>query len=630
MSEQEIQGNKYISQYCRAKAMAQDPADVKKTRFEALSRGAYLDVLLPKSSDFNASALIQDGSPEELARASSRRNLFFDEKASIVLVLRTAADTDTVRKLLPSLDLVLAAHATDAVPQGSGNAASASGKHDLTSKVLAAADDVEVLAAGDQTYVIWTTRLDLTRPRTRLQRPAIYFTATLAPRADHGADLGKHQKDYLEPFEPLARNVLESLNSAPEFKATQVYLSENRIAKVAPKPVRREETVRPIRGATKRAFPTMPALFTRMKYTTVPGAFIAALTLETSQVITGTISVQHIHVKASGFDAEAIDAVAQDNALRGIKTDPDTATKDVECLTEASLPLHLKAGDESVLLYHLPPTKQGIPGATTAALDFRLSATVKLEEGSHTELDMSWQSQQEPQQQAPETSYKWSQPLISPEPKDVRLSGQALPASIPPSGPPPLSRPSGKGVTFFFTAPETTHQYDDFHLRIQCINHSTRSRRFAVMPVRSKHSSLTAHSLSTSDDADLVAGIFNAPALQRPKSDEISFHTPHVKIGPVMPGASFDAAIELRAKKTGVLDLGPFKIEDLDTRQTVDVVDLPDVTAFEALEGSKSYGPSKFTMRFDSSQLARSKAVARPELDERFWGKIEKPGSRKQ
>ncbi|KAK0356186.1 hypothetical protein LTR02_011654 [Friedmanniomyces endolithicus] len=610
--------------------MAQDPADVKKTRFEALSRGAYLDVMLPKSSDFSASALIQDGSPEELARAPSRRNLFFDEKASIVLVLRTTADADIVRESLPSLDLVLAAHATDAVPQGSGNAASASGKHDLTSKVLAAADDVEVLAAGDQTYVIWTTRLDLTRPRTRLQRPAIYFTATLALRADHGADLGKHQKDYLEPFEPLARNVLESLNAAPEFKGTQVYLSENRIAKVAPKPVRREETVRPIRGAAKRAFPTMPALFTRMKYTTVPGAFIAALTLETSQVITGTISVQHIDVKVSGSDGEAIDAVAQDNALRGVNSDADTAMSGIQCLTEANLPMHLKAGDESVLLYYLPQTKQGIPGAITAALDFRLAATVELEEGSHTELDMSWQSQQEPQQPVLATLYNWSPPLSSPEPKDVRLSGQALPASIPPTGPPPLSRPSGKGVTFFFTAPETTHQYDDFYLRIQCINHSTRSRRFAVMPVRSKQSNLAANSLSTSDDADLVAGIFNAPPLQRPEPDELFCHTPHVNVGPVMPGASFDAAIELRAKRTGVLDLGTFRIEDLDTQQTVDVVDLPDVIALEALEGSRSYGPSKFTIRFDSGQLARSKAVARPELDERFWGKMEKPGSRKQ
>ena len=48
-----------------------------KTRFELLSKGAYFEVLLPRSSDFDAVALLRDGSPEELAKAPTRRNLFF-------------------------------------------------------------------------------------------------------------------------------------------------------------------------------------------------------------------------------------------------------------------------------------------------------------------------------------------------------------------------------------------------------------------------------------------------------------------------------------------------------------------------------------------------------------------------
>lgn len=57
--------------------MPEDATTTLTSRFEAVSKGAYLDVLLPKSSDFDASALIRDGSPEELARAPSRRDLFF-------------------------------------------------------------------------------------------------------------------------------------------------------------------------------------------------------------------------------------------------------------------------------------------------------------------------------------------------------------------------------------------------------------------------------------------------------------------------------------------------------------------------------------------------------------------------
>ncbi|TKA72056.1 hypothetical protein B0A55_06661 [Friedmanniomyces simplex] len=561
--------------------MAQDDADAR-SRFEALSKGAYLDVLLPKSSDFNASALIRDGSPEELARAPSRRNLFFDEKANIVLVLRTAAEVDTRQRCLC---LCLR-------------------KHDLSAKTLAAADDVEVLAAGDQTYVIWTTNLDLARPRTRLQRPAIYFTATLGLRENARADLGKIDKDYLKPFEPLPRNVLESLNSASDFRSAQVYMSEDRITRVAPKPVRREETVRPIRGATKRAFPTMPALFTRVRYTTVPNGAIASLHLETSQVITGTVSVQHIDVKLSGLDAEPANAVAEDHVLRGLKPDPALTTKNVQCLTEASLPMSLKAGDESVLLYLLPRDQQGRDSSNAVTLDLAVPAGDPAVNSRDTLRMVTSRSRSGS--------------------TDVLLSGPSLPAPIPQSGPTPTSRPSGDGVTFFFSAPEKTHQYDDFHLKINCINRSGRSRLFAVVPVRPKQSSLAAHSHSGSDDADLVAGIFNAQPLQRQKPDEVLCHTPHVKVGPVPSGASFDTAMELRAMRVGVLDLGALKIEDLETGQTVDVVDLPDVIALEALEGSEPYGPSKFAVRLEGGQRGRSTAaaqIASPEIDAQFWGK---------
>lgn len=48
-----------------------------KARFEALSKSAYLDVSLPKTADFDAAALIRNGTPEEIARAPTRRNLFF-------------------------------------------------------------------------------------------------------------------------------------------------------------------------------------------------------------------------------------------------------------------------------------------------------------------------------------------------------------------------------------------------------------------------------------------------------------------------------------------------------------------------------------------------------------------------
>jgi hypothetical protein len=59
--------------------MSEDEADDVKSRFAAFSKKAYLDVLLPKEDDFDAIAVLQDGSPEELQRAPSRRHLFFGQ-----------------------------------------------------------------------------------------------------------------------------------------------------------------------------------------------------------------------------------------------------------------------------------------------------------------------------------------------------------------------------------------------------------------------------------------------------------------------------------------------------------------------------------------------------------------------
>jgi hypothetical protein len=49
-----------------------------RTRFEALSP-AFLEVTLPRASNFDAVALLRQGNPEEIARTPGRRNLFFGE-----------------------------------------------------------------------------------------------------------------------------------------------------------------------------------------------------------------------------------------------------------------------------------------------------------------------------------------------------------------------------------------------------------------------------------------------------------------------------------------------------------------------------------------------------------------------
>lgn len=59
--------------------MSTDSANDEKTPFEILSKGAVLDVLIPKSDAFDAAAVLrgEDGSPDDLQSVPLRRHLFF-------------------------------------------------------------------------------------------------------------------------------------------------------------------------------------------------------------------------------------------------------------------------------------------------------------------------------------------------------------------------------------------------------------------------------------------------------------------------------------------------------------------------------------------------------------------------
>lgn len=72
-------------------AMAFQETSSTRSRFEAVTKGAYLDLLLPKSNDIDVSKTLRDASPEELARIPSRRNLFF---GSLSISILTSDRTD--------------------------------------------------------------------------------------------------------------------------------------------------------------------------------------------------------------------------------------------------------------------------------------------------------------------------------------------------------------------------------------------------------------------------------------------------------------------------------------------------------------------------------------------------------
>ena len=458
-----------------------------------------------------------------------------------------------MRAVLPSLEINLAAHATDAVPQGSGNTASASGKHDITSKTIPAFENATILSTGHSTYVVWKPELHLVRPRARLQRPAVYFTAYLAVTAETLRESRRNAADYLKNFESLSANVLEPLNFDSSAARSKLYLSEQRITKIEPASSRAQDNIKPIRGASKRAFPILPALFTRVRYSALPDSIIASLHIETSQAVTGSVQIRDVKL-------QVIDA--------GFET-----------LTSVGWPRDTQAGDEIVLLYKIKALSEDATNTTSSVL-VQLDATVSPKRESETQLDIRWQTEVDLSQQEPKPTYKWSRPLSgASHVSKPSLQGVPRPNSLEADV---KCTTSETGITFNFTATPTVVQHEEFKVDVHCVNRSTRSRRFALVVLPPKRMQPSRHQdFSNSENADVVANIFNAPPLERPKVPDVLDLNPDVRIGPLPPGAIYETQLKFRAMAAGVFDLGVIRIVDVDTRQTVDVRELPDIISLE-------------------------------------------------
>ena len=66
---------------------SQDDGKIK-SHFEAFSKDAVFDILLPRSDELDVSNILRDGSPEELQRAPSRRNLFFGSNPALLILIK--------------------------------------------------------------------------------------------------------------------------------------------------------------------------------------------------------------------------------------------------------------------------------------------------------------------------------------------------------------------------------------------------------------------------------------------------------------------------------------------------------------------------------------------------------------
>jgi hypothetical protein len=471
-------------------------------------------------------------------------------------VLRTSVSEETARRLLPSLDLTISAHATNAVPEGPGNSAAASGKHDIASTKAPAAEGFALVTVKDHTYVVWKPTLHLVRPRVRLQRPAVYFTANLGMKSGSSTATSTSGKQFLSSFEALPANVLESLHHDPSLgsSAREIHVSETRVTKVSPSSSQLEDTPRPLRGATKRAFPAVPAFFMRIGYSPLPDATIASLHVEISPLITGDVHLDDVRLELPG-------------------------TK-VQGLNDAVWPQRSKAGDEVVLLYRIENSSSEA-ASTSSGMDLAavsIEATAYMDADSSVQIGTQWQAQVDMSHNQKAAPYKWSRPLSSGNAAHKRLLSQN---SSRPSIYEGTHNPAKEGeIIFTFTAPPTTKQGSIVEVQVQCLNKSNRSRRFALVSARRRSSAASAKprfdKRVSSNDTAVSAGMHDTAEQNR-----VLTLTPDVRVGPLTAGACFETSLRYQTTSAGVIDFGTIRVIDLESRQNLDIAELPDVVSLE-------------------------------------------------
>ena len=401
--------------------------------------------------------------------------------------------------------------------------------------------------------MIWKTALHISRPRVRLQRPAVYFTASVSLDFGSRSITASGAKHMLKSFEPLSGNVLDALQFDPALSGSKVFLPEDRITKVLPPSVTGDD-LKPIKGATKRAFPIVPALFTRIRYSVLPDAIVASLHLETSQLVTGYVRIEDVKV--------------------------DVEDADVECLNPIKSQADALAGDESIILYRFKPKPSKI-GPSTSTVTVQIKALAYTEQASDVDIETSWSTQVDLSKTAAALTYRWSRPLSGGSyqpPTRASMQSGSRPSSVDLAQKPASSDSS---IVFSFATQRTVTKGEVFDLDVHCLNRSTRARHFALVVAQSKRTPSNKAgrgSISTETRPEIA----NARPLARPRPPDVLDLNPDVRIGPLPAGAVYETHMSFRAITTGVLDLGVVKIIDLNTKQTIEVRELPDVIAVPA------------------------------------------------
>ena len=272
-------------------------------------------------------------------------------------------------------------------------------------------------------------------------------------------------------------NLLGSLQADPVFTAINPQLPASKLNPDASNLEDFEDRVQNIQQRSQRPIPVVPAASARVRYSRLNGHSSTPTTV-------------------AGLDFEVTPFMDYDVVLEKVQF--NLIEGSVESLTTCeglTLPITCRSKDDITLLYKLTPSDiEGVSASTSIfrELDISITAIVRVADNCHSKLTMDWRTnvdfsvQLNPTFGASRGSLqRTKRPSSIPvAPSTTNVQGGALPSTEnSPSRERAGSVNGDFGVTVSFSGPETVEVGLPFKWDVLIVNHSSKSRKLAMISI---------------------------------------------------------------------------------------------------------------------------------------------------
>ncbi|KAJ6145148.1 hypothetical protein N7470_009043 [Penicillium chermesinum] len=542
-------------------------------------RHAILETVVPYSPQLDIeealTSALEDGAddlPSVLSSIKQRPMLFYDETLPVRIVLRLSDCTEsTLKHFLPRLEVRLDVYAVEPAESVADNPTPTreiifSGAVNIEEEPLVVFNQFEGdEGSGNHVYLIWAIESFLKRPRNRIQNPSLLFMASATLNPSEASRSEDSEDDYLPPLVPASTNMLQPLGVGKGLSHKEPFLPASRLLRVVPTAYN-EDPVYNIQQQQARPYRVAPAASARIRYSRLTSynglaTTVASLDFEVTPFLTCEVVFDKAELQIS------------EGTLEPLSNVPGLA-----------LPLTCRPRDDVTLVYKLTPEygPETNPSSTAmmSVLDISLGAVIRLSEDCQPRITMEWKTNVDFSMALNPTFGGPSQALQrTNRPASLSMSSGNQTSAQRSSLRERAYSVTDVGVTISFSGPVRVQVGLPFSWDVFIVNRSQIPRKFALIAIpRRKRVDPRGHVArpSSSSTKNIVHAMQKNVAGQ--EAELISLST-DIRVGPLLPGTCHSTEIKLLPLATGPLHLEAVRLVDVNTNETTDIRDLPDILA---------------------------------------------------